>query len=471
MRKSPRLAVLAALAVVVAFASCLILAYRYGATDKALSREFDLAIKKREAILTADARRPVLRGKPTPGDGGYLLEKALLDLDRQAMQVSIHAYFLLYHLLEDGGDPEEVDAAKRAFDEMRVCLPDVREAIQHESCRIPQDADRSFWEQFPVHGWPTIALVGRLLLLEADLEAGQGDLRGALTRISDTIRYGHDLKRVAPDLTLWLVALNQEAGATRKACTLLSSSSPTQEELGPFLEELSILDRTRPSFRVLLEWEEGEEIMDLVRWVRGESERYCPRPLWGEEYMEMVGLDYMDYFEARRGAQKEYIRLVGVDFEEYHRVWRGIREAHTLSVPEMRKMSVQLEAAAEKCGGTRPPRVRGLLELDLKSRTLLACIRAAVMVHLYRAGHDGAWPEGLASIGEIPLDPWDGEPLRFRPPDEDRPAVIYSVGANLVDDGGRASGPFGFEAEGGDLDFLLPLGPWPGEDQASRRPR
>ena len=153
------------------------------------------------------------------------------------------------------------------------------------------------------------------------------------------------------------------------------------------------------------------------------------------------------------------------DFEKYHRVWRGIREAYALPVPEMRRVCVQLEVAAESCGEIRRPQARDLLELGLKFQTLLACLRAAVMVHLYRAEHEGAWPEDLASVGQIPLDPWDGQPLRYKPPEEHRPPVVYSVGANLLDDGGRADGPMGFQADRGYHDFVLPLGPWPEEDE------
>ncbi|MCZ6601426.1 MAG: hypothetical protein O6952_00305, partial [Planctomycetota bacterium] len=168
MRKpSRRLVRVAALVVVVAVASCLILRYR--ATSEALSREFDLAVQKKEAILTANMRRPVLRGEPSPGDGGALLEKALRDLDRQAGQYEERPVMRLARLLEDGGDRVKVDAAKRAFDEMRVCLSDVRDAIQHESCRLPQEADQTFWDQLLWERTGAIHVLGVLLLLEADL--------------------------------------------------------------------------------------------------------------------------------------------------------------------------------------------------------------------------------------------------------------------------------------------------------------
>ena len=103
--------------------------------------------------------------------------------------------------------------------------------------------------------------------------------------------------------------------------------------------------------------------------------------------------------------------------------------------------------------------------------TAFACLQAAAMVHLYRAERGGAWPDDLSSVGQIPLDPWDGRPLRYRHAEGDRPAFVYSVGPNLVDDGGKARKPYGTKADKGDYDFLFPLGRWPNDVQEGHPPR
>jgi hypothetical protein len=66
------------------------------------------------------------------------------------------------------------------------------------------------------------------------------------------------------------------------------------------------------------------------------------------------------------------------------------------------------------------------------------CLIAALAAERYRRAH-GRWPESLAQLtpqllGEVPLDPYDGKPLRFK-----RLAVgvlVYSVGPDEADDGG-----------------------------------
>ncbi len=67
------------------------------------------------------------------------------------------------------------------------------------------------------------------------------------------------------------------------------------------------------------------------------------------------------------------------------------------------------------------------------------CLLALVAVERHRLRH-GRWPDKLgeltpALLAEVPLDPYDGKPLRYRRlPDG---VVVYSVGEDGVDNGGR----------------------------------
>jgi hypothetical protein len=84
-------------------------------------------------------------------------------------------------------------------------------------------------------------------------------------------------------------------------------------------------------------------------------------------------------------------------------------------------------------------------------------------VKRYRLAH-GAWPADLAALVpaylmEVPKDPLDGQPLRYRrTPDG---AVVYSVGKDLADDRGTLDRT-GNRKEGVDVGFQL----W---DEAKRR--
>lgn len=87
-------------------------------------------------------------------------------------------------------------------------------------------------------------------------------------------------------------------------------------------------------------------------------------------------------------------------------------------------------------------------EARLRDEAERATAQAGVALARYRLAH-GSWPERLEALvpeelAQIPSDPFDGAQLRYRPrPDG---ALVYSVGADLKDDGGAA----------GDVVFSVP---------------
>jgi hypothetical protein len=82
-------------------------------------------------------------------------------------------------------------------------------------------------------------------------------------------------------------------------------------------------------------------------------------------------------------------------------------------------------------------------DILLSDHALLRCGLAAVAAERYRREH-GNWPKTLADLvpaylPAVPLDPFDGEPLRYRRTGGG--AVIYSVGEDGRDDGGDRDPP------------------------------
>ena len=83
----------------------------------------------------------------------------------------------------------------------------------------------------------------------------------------------------------------------------------------------------------------------------------------------------------------------------------------------------------------------------LSSRARLRCASAALGCERYRLAR-GAWPSALEELvpeflPRLPIDPFDGKPLRFRR--ENDQVVFYSVGEDRRDDGGRTEGRSAFE--------------------------
>src|SRR5262249_47715700 len=79
----------------------------------------------------------------------------------------------------------------------------------------------------------------------------------------------------------------------------------------------------------------------------------------------------------------------------------------------------------------------------LTGHARLRCALVALAAERHRRQH-AAWPQSLADLvptylQAVPLDPFDGQPLRFRRTDAG--AVVYSVGEDGRDDGGDPSRP------------------------------
>ncbi len=79
--------------------------------------------------------------------------------------------------------------------------------------------------------------------------------------------------------------------------------------------------------------------------------------------------------------------------------------------------------------------------------TVLAGVRTAICaiaLERYRRTHDGAFPSQLAdlvpaALHAVPVDPYSGKPLQYKVVHPDG-FVVYSVGFNRADDGGRGAG-------------------------------
>jgi len=82
-----------------------------------------------------------------------------------------------------------------------------------------------------------------------------------------------------------------------------------------------------------------------------------------------------------------------------------------------------------------------LVEMSDRWRALRNSVRVALGSREYRASHGGAMPATADQFGAVlgvwPSDPYDGGPMKYNAGNE----VVYSIGSNLVDDGGLVSGP------------------------------
>ena len=84
---------------------------------------------------------------------------------------------------------------------------------------------------------------------------------------------------------------------------------------------------------------------------------------------------------------------------------------------------------------------QALVEMSARWRALRNTVRVLLASRVYRASHGGALPTTIEQFGPVlgvwPADPYDASPLKYNAERK----VVYSIGQNLKDDGGKISGP------------------------------
>lgn len=84
--------------------------------------------------------------------------------------------------------------------------------------------------------------------------------------------------------------------------------------------------------------------------------------------------------------------------------------------------------------------LQNVIAQEARAMARLRCTASSLALERYRKAHDGQYPDSLAALvpdfmASVPLDPFDGKPLRF----VKRPAgyIVYSPGPDRDDDQGR----------------------------------
>lgn len=80
------------------------------------------------------------------------------------------------------------------------------------------------------------------------------------------------------------------------------------------------------------------------------------------------------------------------------------------------------------------------VKASCKWRALREATRVLLAAHVYASRHGGKFPASTAGfvpiLGAWPSDPFNGKPMLYNA----SKAIVYSVGANLIDDGGQVAG-------------------------------
>jgi hypothetical protein len=274
-----------------------------------------------------------------------------------------------------------------------------------------------------------------LLQLDAMLRTQRGDLHGALVSSRACLNAGRSLGD-EPFLISQLIRIACVSIACGMVERVLAQGEATDADLADLQKALAEEDR-------------DQSLLAALRGERGVLADLFTKLEDGKVPMkELRGLTRLDP-QAEASWRLQLLGISKADIRRDHirmlEVMNQLVEAGRLPSHEQiaaeRKVEAQMKSWPADAVVARAlvPAVGKVCE---SGRRKLARVRSLIVllaVERYRL-KDKAWPDGLdhlkpALLAEVPLDPFDGKPIRYRKLADG--VVAYSVGQDGKDDGGN----------------------------------
>ncbi|MDH4270486.1 MAG: hypothetical protein OEW18_00770 [Candidatus Aminicenantes bacterium] len=323
-------------------------------------------------------------------------------------------------------EPGQVDALSRLIEKNRQAIQLVVEAAGKPCFQYGDLKVNAVMKELPKA--VEMLRASRLLVFDAVFLAERGDMEGALGRLGAGFRFASKVADEGP-LIMGLVAIAEQklflyglgrAAQGRSIETELLLQGLQEFEPGSWKETLSKSVRGERVFfldggRLLIRGGRDQQALLGKTFIDERFLLWLGRPLIKNDFIR--GL--LKYEEVEAQARRPYY--------ETRKFWRR-HDQEISALPwyaVLSRMAMPMMDAALLKQAT-------LEALALTARTGLAC-------KVYR-NQTGRYPENLAVLvpgifPEVPVDPFTGKPLIYRL--EGGGFIVYSLGSNEKDDGGR----------------------------------
>ena len=263
-----------------------------------------------------------------------------------------------------------------------------------------------------------LRIAARLLVLEAEVEARRQNATAAAKAIEAILAAEHSLRN-EPILISQLIRLNLDNMARDELEHLLPGADFSDSDLSEIAHQLNASDYSASFQRCSL----GERVLGLQTFEDAKSAGIDAPLLSFHASDESVYLQFMRKLVASSTLQGPALYDAATAWEREVKQFAGEFGAG-LRCP----ISVQI---IPTFSSTAVGIDRGKAYRDV--------VTVALAIQRYRLRH-GDPPKALAALvpeflSGVPLDPFDGKPLRYRV--DDAEYRVYSIGSNGVDDGGR----------------------------------
>lgn len=407
----------------------------------------DLAVQTQMATVQVEAGSLMLAVAPPPIDdaqnAALIYEKAFARLDADKTLAEDTS-----PLKQDKPDMPS-PATASLLDRHARTLALLHQAAALPACRFDHDfAHPSFEMLLPELSKARSA--GRLLRLAARSELAQGRVDNALDAIRDLLHLSRHMTGT-PTLINMLVAISIETMARDTLAEVLPAVTRPAQLSAVDLGDAGYMQR---NLRRSLEGEEAAALAMLSGIGTG---RYT----FGELTAMADGSTVLNGTRDRPLAALFRVFLLPDEIQNYRHYMADTRKAALEPYFKVQASLHETENTITHMGllmRLLAPSLNGCFKQVAKSSAQHSTAQVAMALTAYRLDH-GQYPGKLdllvpAYLDEVPLDPFDGKPLRLiAKPDE---LVIYSVGPDGKDDGGTPIDHHNGK-ETGDLPFGLKM--------------
>jgi hypothetical protein len=283
----------------------------------------------------------------------------------------------------------------------------------------------------------------RVLGMDAALRAQEGDANGALAAARAMVNAGRSIGN-EPDTMCQLARLACQAFAVGNLERTLAQGQPSPPMLAALQEALQE-EAAEPLLLISLRGERARlhRMFEAVRSGEIQPSQVAAVSGWQATAVNLGGGTYLRRAHAPcLRYLNEAVEIAKLPPERQRPEWQRL-EAKARELPLLARMWAPTFT-----------RTAGAFQ---RNQALLRAACVGPALERYRCAK-GQWPDSLASLvtagllGEMPADPYDGKPLRYRRLTDG--VVVYAIGPDGKDDGGTLNrqNP---TATGSDIGFRL----------------
>jgi len=326
--------------------------------------------------------------------------------------------------------------------ENKQALAIVTEAVGIEHSRYPISLNEGLYSLMPYLS--DVRDMAKLLKLAAVSHAENKQAGRAVASVESIFAVAHSLSE-EPVIISQLVLVVCEAIGVSAIERTLNRVELSDEQLA----ELS---------RVIAEAGEGSGFSKAMAGERcgvlevfREPDKLDPRLFGGGRLRGVILTAYKTAGLTTRGA------IVYLDFVDEFAKANQVAEHKRIEAAKAIEARLDENSAVHMIVRMLMPTYSHIVKTDLGVKATLRAARVGLAIERYRLGV-GKVPDTLAELvpaylDAVPMDPFDGEEIRYRRLEEGY--VAYSVGEDLSDDGGRERPASKKERENWDVTFIV----------------